>query len=285
MKCRPNLSARLPVAILLTLSATHPVQMAAGRPSTLSEAPVGYRDGTAGAGIDFVHVNGASPDKFLAETMGSGALFFDYDGDGSLDVFLVDGGSFADPARARGARHRLYQNRGDGTFADRSTTAGIQHRGYGMGACAGDVDNDGWVDLYVTSVGPDTLYRNNTNGTFTEVRQAANTAAPLWSASCAFADVDRDGDLDLFVTHYVDATAANNPPCGDSRLAYSEPLSVRSPTARFTFPLIWFSFPPAWLATASSASLRLFLLSTRVSFATNNCNGGAPMNVRSRSLQ
>lgn len=226
-------SARLAVTLLLTLGAGAPAQMAAGRPPTLSGSTVGFRDGTAGAGIDFVHLNGASPDKFLAETMGSGALFFDYDRDGSLDIFLVDGGSFADPARARSARHRLYQNRGNGTFADRSATAGIQHRGYGMGACAGDVDNDGWVDLYVTSVGPDTLYRNNANGTFTEVTQPKVTAAPLWSASCAFADVDRDGDLDLFVAHYVDATATNNPPCGDSRQkvrVYCHPL-VFSPNA------------------------------------------------------
>lgn len=233
MKRRLTPSARLAVAVLLTLSASAPVQVAAGRPSTLSDSSAGYRDGTAGAGIDFVHLNGASPDRFLAETMGSGALFFDYDRDGSLDIFLVDGGSFADPSAARGARHRLYQNRGNGTFADRSATAGIHHRGYGMGACAGDVDNDGWGDLYVTSVGPDTLYRNNTNGTFTEISQPTATATPLWSASCAFADIDRDGDLDLFVAHYVDAGPANNPPCGDSRQkvrVYCHPL-VFNPNA------------------------------------------------------
>ena len=118
------------------------------------------------AGIDFRHVNGVSPDKHLVETIGSGGLFFDYDSDGWIDVFLVDGGSIADPAVARQARHRLFRNRGNGTFQDVTAQSGIQHRDYGMGACAGDYDNDGRVDLYVTNVGPNTLYRNAGNGSF-----------------------------------------------------------------------------------------------------------------------
>jgi enediyne biosynthesis protein E4 len=125
--------------------------------------------------------------------MGSGGLFFDFDNDGWIDIFLVDGGSLADPAVARPARHRLYRNRGDGTFEDVTATSGIRHREYGMGACAGDYDNDGWVDLYITNFGPNVLYRNRGDGTFRTSRGEAGVGSPLWSASCAFADVDRDG--------------------------------------------------------------------------------------------
>ncbi len=174
------------------------------------------------AGIAFTHTNGASPDKHLVETMGSGGLFFDYDNDGWIDIFLVDGGSLADPAVAERARHRLFHNRGDGTFEDVSERSGIRHREYGMGACAGDYDGDGRVDLYVTNVGPNTLYRNVGNGAFTDVTGTARVGDPKWGASCTFADLDRDGDLDLWVTNYVDirlkpdSTAVKNPFCGDA---------------------------------------------------------------------
>src|SRR6185295_9828843 len=160
---------------------------------------VRFTDITSGAGIDFRHINGASADKHLIETMGSGGVFFDFDNDGWMDIFLVDGGSLADSVVAHQARHRLYRNRGNGTFDDVTTRSGITHREYGMGACAGDYDNDGRVDLYVTNRGPNVLYRNVGNGVFTDVTQTARAGSPLWSASCAFADLDRDGDLDLFV--------------------------------------------------------------------------------------
>ena len=188
---------------------------------------VRFVEATAEAGIDFRHVNGVSPVKHLVETIGSGGLFFDYDNDGWIDVFLVDGGSVADPAVARQARHRLFRNRGNGTFQDVSAQSGIQHPNYGMGACAGDYDNDGRVDLYVTNVGPNTLYRNVGNGSFTDVTRAARVGAPLWSTACAFADLDKDGDLDLFVTNYVATDPAQNPFCGNASLkarSYCHPL-------------------------------------------------------------
>ena len=187
-----------------------------------------FTDATREAGIDFRHVNGASPDKHLVETIGSGGLFFDYDDDGWIDLFLVDGGSFADPAVARRARHRLFRNRGNGTFADVTARSGIRHRDYGMGACAGDYDNDGRVDLYVTNVGPNVLYRNAGGGSFTDVTRVARVGSPLWSTSCAFADLDKDGDLDLFVTNYVEVDPAQNPFCGNARLkarTYCHPLN------------------------------------------------------------
>jgi len=199
-----------------------------GQRQTGDSGPVRFTEVTRQAGIDFRHVNGASADKHLVETMGSGGLFFDYDNDGWLDVFLVDGGSLADPHVARQARHRLYRGRGNGAFEDATARSGIRRRAYGMGACAGDVDNDGDVDVYVTALGPDTLYRNEGDGTFTDVTAAAGVGSPLWSASCAFADLDRDGDLDLWVTRYVKADAAINPFCGVARLRrrfYCHPLN------------------------------------------------------------
>jgi hypothetical protein len=187
--------------------------------STASTGAVGVRftDVAREAGIDFQHINGLSADKHLPETMGSGGLLFDYDDDGWLDVFLVDGGSIADREAAQAARHRLYRNRGNGTFEDTTARSSIRHRDYGMGACAGDYDNDGRVDLYITNIGPNALYRNAGDGAFTDVTRAAGVGAPQWSVSCAFADLDRDSDLDLFVVNYVHADPAQNPFCGNAR--------------------------------------------------------------------
>jgi len=192
--------------------------VAVGLGEVHGQKPAGFIDITNGAGVRFRHVNGASSDKYLAETIGSGGLFLDFDNDGWIDIFLVDGGSLADPAVARQARHRLFKNRGDGTFADVTAASGIRHAGYGMGACAGDYDNDGRVDLYVTGVGANTLYRNTGNGSFTDVTRAARVGASAWSTGCAFADLDKDGDLDLFVANYVSADVRHNPYCGNARL-------------------------------------------------------------------
>jgi enediyne biosynthesis protein E4 len=169
------------------------------------------------AGVAFHHTNGASAEKHLVETMGSGGLFFDYDGDGWIDIFVVDGGSIADAAVNGQARHRLYHNRGNGTFEDVTDRSGIQHRGYGMGACAGDYDGDGRPDLYITNDGPNALYRNRGDGTFENVTAAARVGESRWSTGCAFADLDGDGDLDLWVVNYVDADREHNPFCGDAR--------------------------------------------------------------------
>ncbi|MGH9241745.1 MAG: FG-GAP repeat domain-containing protein, partial [Vicinamibacterales bacterium] len=177
-------------------------------PQTRLALPV-FRDVARSAGLDFIHNNGASEEKFFPEIMGSGGLLLDFDNDGWLDIFFVDGGSFADPAVARRARHRLYRNRGRGSFEDVTSSSGIRHRDYGMGACAGDVDNDGAIDLYVTNVGPNALYRNDGRGKFTEVPKAGGADDALWGTSCAFVDIDRDRDLDLFVANYVDLRRGN----------------------------------------------------------------------------
>jgi hypothetical protein len=181
--------------------------------SVQRKLPVIFSNVTAQAGINFKHENGASREKYLPETMGSGVVVLDYDNDGWPDIFFVNGGSFADERAAARARHRLYRNNRNGTFTDVSAASGIGISGFGMGACSADYDNDGFADLYVTSVGSNRLYRNNGAGGFIDVTDKAGVAAGLWSTSCAFADVDNDGYLDLFVTRYVDFGVNNNKYC------------------------------------------------------------------------
>jgi hypothetical protein len=200
-------------------------------PAAPTETLARFVDVVSIAGVTFQHVNGASPERHLHEIMSGGGLFLDFDNDGWLDVFLVDGGSLTDPAIDKTARHRLYRNRGNGTFQDATASSGIARTGYGMGACAADVNNDGWIDLYITNVGPNALYQNNAGKGFTDVTKASGVAgAPLFSASCAFGDVDRDGDVDLFVVNYVDARLDNNIFCGDApkrMRIYCHPLNFK----------------------------------------------------------
>jgi len=154
------------------------------------------------AGIDFVHRSGHGDRFFLPEIMGGGAALFDMDGDGDLDLFLVQSGSLFDPSASAG--HQLYRNRGDGTFENVTKESGINIRGYGMGVAAGDFDNDGHVDLYVTNFGPNVLLKNDGHGHFTDVTAKAGVAGSGWSTSAAFLDYDGDGWLDLFVVRYLD---------------------------------------------------------------------------------
>jgi hypothetical protein len=195
-----------------------------------ADAPAWFVDVAAAAGVTFHHVNGASPDRHLHEIMSGGGLFFDYDNDGWLDIFLVDGGSLTDSTVAARARHRLFHNRGNGTFDDRTTTSGIAHRNYGMGVCSADYDNDGFADLYVTAMGGNALYRNVGGKSFVDVTKTAGVGWAAFSSSCAFGDVDRDGDVDLFVVNYVDARLDNNIFCGDAQKRmriYCHPLNFK----------------------------------------------------------
>ncbi len=214
------------VIALLQLPVTTAASEAQDSPESAApgQAVVLFNDITASAGIDFRHENGATELKFMAETIGAGGLFFDYDNDGWLDIFLVNGGSFVDPELERGSRNQLYRNKGDGTFT--RVEADIDGSGYRMGACAGDFDNNGRVDLYLTGVGSNRLYRNLGDGNFADITASAGVAAPVWSASCAFGDIDNDGDLDLYVVNYVDFAVDNNKYCGsrvDNRRAYCHP--------------------------------------------------------------
>jgi hypothetical protein len=206
--------------------------------SLRAQSNVTFDNVAKAVGLTFTHVNGASADKYLVETMGSGAAFLDYDNDGWIDLFVVDGGSIAaagksepagpKPEAKAGAKHRLFHNDGKGVFTDLTAASGIVHREYGMGACAGDVDGDGRTDLYVTNYGPNALYRNAGNGVFTDITRSARVGLDGWSTSCAFLDVDRDGDLDLFIANYLDAPPSKNPFCGDPQRrirVYCHPLN------------------------------------------------------------
>ena len=176
-----------------------------------------FRDVSAEVGLDFEHLNGADGNFYLPEIMGSGAALFDYDNDGDLDVYLVQGGSLA---ASGGAVNRLYRNEfsraNDGSlprFEDVTDRTRVGDGGYGMGVAVGDYNNDGFVDLFVTNFGRNALYRNEGDGTFTEVGRAAGVDDDRWGTSAAFLDFDRDGYLDLFVVNYVDFRVSENPVC------------------------------------------------------------------------
>ncbi len=154
------------------------------------------------AGLSFVHRSGHAGRHLFPEIMGSGAALFDMDGDGDLDAFLVQSGSL-DAAAPVDRTSRLYRNDGRGGFEDVTAASGANVPGYGMGVAAGDYDDDGDVDLYVTSYGPNALLRNDGGGRFTDVAAAAGVRDESWGASAAFLDYDADGDLDLFVANYV----------------------------------------------------------------------------------
>ena len=173
-----------------------------------AETTLHFTDQTQQAGIYFKHINGASEQKYLPETMGSGGLFFDYNNDGHLDIYLVNSGTLSrapQPHRSPDHTNVLYRNNGDGTFVDVTAEAGLQgNRGYGMGCLAADYDNDGDADLYLTNFGKNQLYRNNGDGTFADVTSRAGVGDGNWSVSASFGDFDLDGHLDLYVANYLD---------------------------------------------------------------------------------
>ena len=171
------------------------------------------------AGIDFVHTSGHKTKHLLPEIMGGGAALFDMDNDGFLDLYLVQSGALSEDREGlvaspidQSGGNRLYRNRGDGTFEDVTVQSGAGVRGYGMGVTAGDFDNDGFTDLYVTNLGPNVLLKNDGHGHFIDVTAKAGVSgrphSPVigsesWSTSAAFVDYDGDGALDLFVAHYL----------------------------------------------------------------------------------
>lgn len=166
---------------------------------------VSFKDITVEAGVDFVHTNGARGDKLLPETMGSGAAFFDYDGDGDQDLLLINsthwpGAEYSGPLPTMA----LYRNDGPGAFSNVTIGSGLDVTAYGMGVAVGDYDNDGNVDLFITAVGSNHLY-HNLGGYFQDVTAQAGVAGgeTQWGSSASFFDYDNDGDLDLLVGNYV----------------------------------------------------------------------------------
>ena len=164
-----------------------------------------FTDVTTASGVKFQHENGAFGKKYLPETMGSGVVIFDADGDGSPDLLFVNSTTWpGQPAKP--SAPALYRNNKNGTFADVTAASGLRTTLYGLGAAAGDYDNDGKPDLYITALGGNRLYHNAGGGTFTDVTAAAGVGSSGFSTSAAWLDYDRDGRLDLFVAHYVDWT-------------------------------------------------------------------------------
>jgi len=177
-----------------------------------STAPGRFTEISKSLGVNFQHQASHTSKKYLPETMGSGVAVFDYDNDGRLDIFFVNGAPLSDPTpkgtipQKSGAKYwnRLYHQKTDGTFEDVTERAGLQGVGYGMGVAAGDYDNDGYEDLYVTAYGGNKLYHNNGDGTFSDVTAKAGVGGSGWSTSAAWVDLDGDGFLDLVVLRYVE---------------------------------------------------------------------------------
>ncbi len=200
------------------------------------------------AGLRFKHYNGMTGKFFLPEIMGAGAALFDYDNDGDLDVFLVQGsvleaadkpGSTMFPWRETASpRGRLFRNELNNTrtlqFTDVTEKSGIVATGYGMGVAAGDINNDGWTDLYLTNLGSNQMYLNKGDGTFVDTTKNTNTDDPRWTTSAAFVDYDRDGWLDLMIVNYADFSAAHSPNCYATTSArdYCTPRAFRAPGNR-----------------------------------------------------
>src|SRR5688572_2836549 len=175
------------------------------------DVPAHFVDVTAASGLNFEHRNSATGNKYLIETMTGGVALLDYNADGWLDVFFVNGARLGPIHTDAAPLHklepefwnRLYRNNRDGTFTDVTEPAGLRGHGYGMGAAVADYDNDGFSDLYVTNYGGSILYHNNRGGGFEDVTERARLRSEGWTTSAGFFDFDADGHLDLFVCRYL----------------------------------------------------------------------------------
>jgi len=191
------------------------IAMLLGR--ALPPATVIFTDIALTAGITFVHDNAATPEKYLIESMGAGCAWIDYDQDGFLDLYLVNGAATKAYTPKQPLRSALYRSNGNGTFTDVTESAGVGAEGlFGMGVAVGDYDNDGFPDLFVAGYGRCILYRNNRKGAFSDVTVSARVEnRGLWASSAAWFDYDNDGRLDLVIANYVDWTSERNYYCGD----------------------------------------------------------------------
>jgi hypothetical protein len=207
-----------------TGTAHAPVKDALARPITaggfVDNAPVIFADVTRAAGLDkFHHVSGTHEKQTILETPGSGVALLDYDNDGWLDIYLLNGSTFAAlKGQAAPPRAMLFHNNHDGTFTDVTEKAGVANERWGFGVAVGDYDNDGWPDIYVSNFGKNRLYHNNHDGTFTDVAEKAAVTLGGWSTGATWGDYDHDGRLDLFVPGYVKFDPDNQPIAGKSEL-------------------------------------------------------------------
>ena len=196
--------------LLFILSAV--LKLSFAQPVSSQNQGVRFTDVTAELGIEFQHVNGESGKKYFIEPIGSGVALFDFDNDGDLDIYFVNGSDLPGISSSIPPINRLYRN-DDGAFTDITDMASVGDTGYGLGCCIGDYNNDGFTDLYVTNYGPNVLYRNNGDGTFSDIADTANVGGNQFSSGCAFVDVDADGYLDLYVVNYVQFDPETNPEC------------------------------------------------------------------------
>jgi enediyne biosynthesis protein E4 len=208
-----------------------------GPKSPIEGTPLGvsFMDVVKGSGLDVETIyGGVGKNKYLLETTGCGLAFYDYDNDGWLDVFLVNGWRLEGFAKGQEPHCRLFKNNRDGTFTDVTKGSGLElHTGWGQACCVGDYDNDGYDDLFVTYYGQNALYHNNGDGTFTDVTKRAGLIQPgpktRWNTGCTWVDYDRDGHLDLFVANYVDFDLKTAPLPEDGPCTYKGILVACGP--------------------------------------------------------
>ena len=191
--------------------------------STKDKSPFTFIEKSAAAGITFRHTDGSSGEYFIVETLASGAGLFDFDNDGDLAIYLLNGCPLPPPKDlATCPPNALYRNRGDGTFEDVAAQKGLEARGFSVGCCVGDYDSDGDLAIYVAGFGGNHLYRNNgpeTDFSFTEVTAESGVDDPRFSAGASFLDYDRDGNLDLYVTNYCEVDFGSSKPCFNNNVA------------------------------------------------------------------
>jgi hypothetical protein len=189
----------------------------------VDSGPVVFKDVSAEAGLTrWRHVMGTPEKTFILETVGSGVALLDYDNDGWLDIYLVNGSTYdAMSGKVSPPHAALFHNNHDGTFTDVAQQAGVTNDRWGFGVAVGDYDNDGWPDIYVTNFGKNRLYHNNHDGTFTDVAEKARVSLGNWSTGATFGDYDGDGRLDLFVPGYVHYDIAHPPVPGSAVVAFS----------------------------------------------------------------
>ncbi|MBO0862770.1 MAG: VCBS repeat-containing protein, partial [Chloracidobacterium sp.] len=200
------------VAIACLAAVWHDDKHAVGAPLLSAEDGYGvkFTNVTRAAGIAHKTIYGDErKNKYLLETTGCGVAWFDYDNDGWLDLFFVNGTRLEGFPKGEEPTTHLYHNNRDGTFTDVTKRSGLARAGWGQAVCAGDYDNDGFDDLFISYYGRNALYKNNGNGTFTDVSEKAGVAGKSsekgrWGSGAAFIDYDKDGDLDLFVANYID---------------------------------------------------------------------------------
>src|SRR5882724_1105957 len=219
--------------------------------------PITFDEIADRAGVRFISNSCPTSQKHQPEQMVGGVAIFDYDGDGYPDLYFVNGADMPSLEKTGPQfQNRLYRNNHDLTFTDVTAKAGVAGSGYGMGATAGDYNNDGRADLYVTSVNGNQLFRNNGDGTFTDVTEKAGVAGgtfagkKMWSVGAAWVDYNNDGLLDLFVANYCQWDPNNEQPCliNGNRVSCNPPMYRRKPASRPIRGAAW-----AWRLPISTA--------------------------------